>query len=125
MLGYGKELILDLHGCDAKTFNRKSLRAFCRGLCKEIIMTPHKFRSIPWDDDGVPLVDCQVSPVTKGWTAVQFLMESSILIHTLELTKAVYVDIFSCKGFSKKKATEFTKEWFGAETITARMIKRI
>ena len=122
---YGPELILDLHGCDISTFNRKSLRDYCRALCKEIGMTPHKFRHIPWDDDGVPIAECQVSPVTKGYTAVQFLMESSILIHALELTQAAYINIFSCKEFSKNKATEFTRNWFKAETITAREIKRI
>lgn len=122
---YGPQLILDLHGCDTKTFNRKSLRSFCRGLCKEILMTPQKFRSIPWDDDGVPIQDCQVSPVTKGWTVVQFLMESSILIHTLELTESAYVDIFSCKEFEPDVAAEFTKKWFGAKKITARIFERI
>ncbi len=122
---YGPELILDLHGCDVKTFNRKSLQGFCRELCREIGMTPHKFRSIPWDDDGVPIKECQVSPVTKGWTAVQFLMESSILVHTLELTQAVYVNIFSCKKFKKKVATEFTQNWFGADDVTSRKIQRI
>lgn len=122
---YGPELILDLHGCDVKTFNRKGLRDFCRALCKEIGMTPHKFRTEPWDDDGVPPEECQTLPARKGYTAIQFLMESSILIHTLELTGAAYINIFSCKEFSGKVATEFTKKWFGAKTITARKIKRI
>jgi len=122
---YGPELILDLHGCDVKTFSRKSLRDYCRALCEEIGMTPHKFRHIPWDDDGVSIDECQTSPVTKGHTAVQFLMESSILIHALELTNAAYINIFSCKAFSKKDATEFTKNWFKANSITARKINRI
>lgn len=122
---YGPELILDLHGCDVYTFNRKSLRDFGRALCKVISMTPHKFRSEPWDDDNVAPEDCQTSPVTKGYTAIQFLMESSILIHALELKQAAYINIFSCNTFDRHKAKQFTKKWFGADTCTSRLIKRI
>ena len=122
---YGPELILDLHDCDVSTFNRKSLRMFGRALCKEIGMTPHKFRSVSWDDDGAPVEDCQTSPVTKGYTAVQFLMESSILTHALELTKSAYIEVFSCKAFDRNKTKNFAKAWFGAQRITSRLIMRI
>ena len=90
-----------------------------------IEMTPHKFRSIPWDDDGVPIEDCQVSPVTKGYTAVQFLMESSIVIHALELSEAAYINIFSCKTFDRNKAKRFTVQWFKAKQCTSRMVIRL
>lgn len=122
---YGPELILDLHDCDTTTFNRKSLRAFGRAICKEIGMTPHMFRSEPWDDDGVPEDECQTKSETKGYSAIQFLMESSILIHTLELTRSAYINIFSCKPFDRVKAKRFTKNWFGAKRITSRLVKRI
>lgn len=122
---YGPELILDLHDCDVSTFSRKGLRAFGRAICKVIGMTACKFRSEPWDDDGVAPDECQVSPVTKGYTAVQFLMESSIVVHTLELTAAAYIDIFSCNPFDRWAAKRFAKEWFGAKQITSRLIMRI
>lgn len=122
---YGPELILDLHGCDVLTFSRKSLRDFSRALCKVIGMTPHKFRSEPWDDDGVLAEECQTDPRTKGYTAVQFLMESSILTHTLELKKTAFINIFSCNDFDRHKAKRFAKEWFGAKQITSRLVKRI
>lgn len=121
---YGPELILDLSECDVSTFNRKSLRAFGRAICKVIGMTPHKFRSEPWDDDGVASDECQVSPETKGYTAVQFLMESSILVHTLELKRIALINIFSCNKFDRHKAKRFAKEWFGAKHITSRLVIR-
>lgn len=125
MKPYGPELILDLHGCDVSTFNRKSLWKYCRGLCEVIGMTPHKFRSVPWDDDGVPIEFCQVEPEKKGYSAVQFLMESSILIHALELKEAIYINIFSCKEFDRHKAKKFTMDWFKAGTCTSRKFERI
>lgn len=123
---YGPELILDLHECDVLTFNRKSLRSFGKALCKEIGMTACKFRFVPWDDDGVAPEECQIKPETKGHTAwaIQFLMESSILIHTLELTKSAHINIFSCNEFDRWKAKAFVKKWFGAEQITSRLIIR-
>lgn len=121
---YGPELILDLHGCDVSMFNRKSLRQFARGMCKEIGMTPHKFAS--WDDDSVAPEECQTKPETKGHTGigVQFLMESSILIHALELRREAFVNVFSCKQFDRFKAKRFAKKWFRAERITSRLIIR-
>lgn len=121
---YGPELILDLSECDVSTFNRKSLRAFGRAICRVIGMTPHKFRSEPWDDDGVARDECQVSPETKGYTAVQFLMESSILVHTLELKEIALINIFSCNPFNRHKARAFAKNWFGAKHITSRLVIR-
>lgn len=122
-MAYGPELILDLHDCDISTFNRKSLRDFGKAMCREISMTPHKF--VSWDDDGVPAEKCQTKPETKGYSAIQFLMESSILIHALEISRSTYVNIFSCKEFDRNKAKRFTKRWFGAKHITSRLIKRI
>jgi S-adenosylmethionine/arginine decarboxylase-like enzyme len=122
---YGPELILDLHGCNTDAFSRSSLRRFGRALCREIGMTPHKFRSEPWDDDGVCSDEQQTDPKTKGYTAIQFLMESSILIHALELTQSAYINIFSCNSFDRRKAVRFTKSWFGADKITSRLIRRV
>lgn len=119
---YGPELILDLHGCDVSTFNRKSLRQFAKGMCKEIGMTPHKF--VSWDDDGVPPEECQTKPDTKGYSAIQFLMESSIVIHTLELRQEAFINIFSCKQFNRYKARQFAKNWFGAKKIVSQLIIR-
>lgn len=119
---YGPELILDLFDCDASTFSRRSLRQFARGMCKEIEMTPHKF--VSWDDDGVSPEECQTKPETKGYSAIQFLMESSIVIHTLELRREAFINVFSCKQFDRLKAKRFAKKWFRAKRITSRMIQR-
>ncbi len=92
MKPYGYELILDLHGCDASTFNRDSLQAFFEKICDEIKMTRCELHF--WDDVGVPSKDKQTSPHTKGTSAVQFILTSTIVIHTLDLLNAVYINIF-------------------------------
>ena len=120
---YGYELILDLHGCDASTFNRKSLRAYFKKLCDAIDM--QRCKLCFWDDIGVPEEERQTSPHTKGTSAVQFILTSNITIHTLDLMEAVYVNVYSCKSYDKDLAEKITKEWFKAKVCRSRFIERI
>lgn len=120
---YGYELILDLHSCDSSTFNRKSLRLYFESLCDEIKMTRCKLHF--WDDVGVPLEEQQTSPHTKGTSAVQFILTSTVVVHTLDLLGAVYINIFSCKEYDKDKAEQLTKEWFKAKECRTHFIERI
>ncbi len=120
---YGYELILDLNECDVSKFNRKSLDEYFEKLCKAIDMK--RCERYFWDDVGVPEQERQTEPHTKGTSAVQFILTSSIVIHTLEILKTAYINIFSCKSFDKDLAEKLTKEWFGAEECRALFIERI
>ena len=120
---YGVELILDLHGCDSSTFTRESITGYFECLCKLINMQREALHF--WDDIGVPEDEKQTSPHTQGTSAVQFILTSSIIIHTLDQLSAVYVNMFSCKEFDPKLAERFTVEWFGAGDCSARFIERI
>ncbi len=120
---YGVELILDLHGCDVTTFNRESLDNYFETICKAIDMQRCELHF--WDDVGVPPEEQQTSLQTKGTSAVQFILTSTIVIHTLVLHKAVYINIFSCKEFDKDKAEKLIKEWFGAKECRPHFIERI
>ena len=102
---YGEELILDLHDCDTARFTRREIERFCTELCDLIDMEPCDLHF--WDDLGVPEEEQQTHPKTKGTSAVQFILTSTIVIHTLVLTKAAYVNIFSCKQFDTEEAVKF------------------
>lgn len=120
---YGYELILDMHECDEKQFNRMSLRKYFTKICKAIDMKKCELHF--WDDYGVPKEERQTSPHTKGTSAVQFILTSTIVIHTLDLMKAAYINIFSCKPFDRKIATQITREWFGAKKCKTHFIERL
>ena len=123
MKKFGAELILDLHGCDPGTFTRKSISRYFAGLCKLIDM---KREALPfWDDFDVPVEERQTSAHTQGTSAVQFILTSSIVIHTLDQMGAIYINIFSCKDFDPDIAEQFTVDWFGANDCAARFIERI
>ena len=123
MKTYGIELILDLHDCDPSTFNRRSLRNYFKELCITIDMKRAKL--CWWDDYRLPLEQQQTLPHLKGTSAVQFIMTSSIVIHTLDLLSAVYINIFSCKDFDAELAKEFSENWFKGKIASSHVIKRI
>ena len=120
---YGYELIMDLHGCDASKFNRTSLNNYFEKVCKAIDMK--RCELYFWDDVGLPEEEKQTLPHTKGTSAVQFILTSTIVVHTLDILGAVYVNIFTCKPFERKVAEELTKEWFGANGCRTHFIERI
>ncbi len=119
---YGKELILDLHKCDAKTFTRKTIGRYFRELCDLIDMQRCDLHW--WDDVGVPVAERQTAPHLKGTSAIQFIMTSNITIHTLDLMGNVYLNIFSCKDFDEKVVERFSKKYFRGVVVTSRVIPR-
>ncbi len=120
---YGWELILDLHGCNPATFTRDHLDRFFTEFCDLIDM--EKCEVHFWDDVGVEEEEQQTSPHTKGTSAVCFILTSTIVVHTLDLLEAVYVNIFSCKAFDPDAAADFTKKWFEAESCERSFINRV
>lgn len=120
---YGHELILDLHGCDATTFNRESIDGYFKQLCDAIAMV--RCERFWWDDVGVPSEEQQTLPHTKGTSAVQFILTSSIVIHTLDLLDVAYVNIFSCKEFDPATAKQISIEWFKAKACREHFIERV
>ena len=77
---YGQELILDLHDCDSSRFTRDDIQRYCEELCELIEMERCDLHF--WDDVGVPEAEQQTHPKTKGTSAVQFILTSTIVIHT-------------------------------------------
>jgi len=64
---------------------------------------------------GAPENEQQTLSHMKGTSAVCFILTSSIVIHTLDNLKAVYINIFSCKEFAPDSATNFAQNWFEVE----------
>lgn len=78
-----------------------------------------------WDDVGVAPEEQQTSPHTKGTSAVQFILTSTIVIHTLDLMSSVYINIFSCNEFDAEVAADFTCNWFKGKIVNSHFIDRI
>jgi S-adenosylmethionine/arginine decarboxylase-like enzyme len=123
MKPYGKELLLDIHKCNLDRFTRREIRKYIKELCVLIDMKPEKL--CWWDDYGLPEELCQTAAHLKGTSAVQFILTSNITIHTLDILKNVYINIFSCKEFDCNLAKDFSEKWFNGKIVNSQIIKRL
>ena len=121
-MAYGKSLVLDLHKCNIENFNRKSIDWYFNELCELIGMI--KCKRVWWDDVGVDEKYKQTAAHTTGTSAVQFILTSSIVIHTLTKLENTYIDIFSCKDFDDKLVADFTAMIFEGKIVTCEPIPR-
>jgi S-adenosylmethionine/arginine decarboxylase-like enzyme len=113
---YGKELIMDMHGCDVSKFTEANIRKYLKELCVLIDMKRY--------GDPVFWHDYSETPHLKGVSVMQFISTSDIVIHALDLLQTVLINIFSCKDFDIKLATDFSKKFFGATQVDFKMIER-
>ena len=119
---YGYELILDLYDCSIEHFDRNGLLDYFEDLCKLIEVERGDFYF--WDDVGVSREDRQTDPHTMGTSAVQFILTSTITIHTLDVLKECYINIFSCEEFDCDIAVDFTKKYFKAKKYERKSFER-
>lgn len=112
---YGKELILDVYYCNTVKFNRSDLDTYFRIMCDEKILMEREILCW-WDYEGCPEEYATAPAHLKGTSAVQFIKTSNITVHTLDVLKRIYVNIFSCKDFDINVARKFTEDYFGGKT---------
>ncbi len=122
MSEYGKELILDLHGCNPSKFTRKSIRRYFKELVDLIDMErgPLYF----WDYKGMEEEYKKAPDHLKGTSAIQFISTSNITIHALDVLKNVYLNVFSCKDFNEGIVIVFSNRWFEGWTNKMKVIRR-
>lgn len=119
---YGKELILDLHYCNVHTMTRTSIARYFAHVVESIDMEACDCHF--WDDEDTPPEEQQTDPKTIGVSAIQFIITSSIVVHSLTELATVFVNIFSCKPFDADLAARLTVQWFAAQDHTAHVIER-
>lgn len=104
---YGYSSVLDVIDCDPDTFTRESIERFVVALCEAIDMEREDLHF--WDYEGDPKGYAAAPTHLRGVSAVQFIKTSSIVIHTLDDLRVVFIDLFSCKRYNKtvvKKVVE-------------------
>lgn len=123
MKNYGKELIMDLHDCDVSKFNRVDIEDYIMQLCGLINMERGDLYWWDYEDDSEGYRNAP--PHLKGMSVVQFIMTSTIVIHTLDDLKKVYINIFSCKDFNENDVEHFTGIFFQGKVVTSKVVDRL
>lgn len=122
-MAYGQELVLDIQHCDLSTFTRRSLTDFFASLCKEINMQPEDLHF--WDYEDAPEEYAMAPDHLKGRSAVQFIKTSNITVHTLDVPKAILINVFSCKRFNSEQVADFCANWFKGEITGKVTLQRL
>ena len=123
MSDYGKEIIIDMHECDPKMFTRKHIRNYLKAVCNLIDMEKEKL--CWWDDLYTPENEKETEPHLVGTTAIQFIRTSNITIHTLDILKKVYINLFSCKEYDDNAVVTFSAEWFKGVVANRQTVRRM
>lgn len=123
MDNYGKELILDLHNCNSARFTRKNIKNYFKEICSLINMERCDLHF--WDYRGYPEEYEKAPSHLKGISAIQFIATSNITIHTLDVLKKVFLNIFSCKYFNEKTVIQFSEKFFEGKIVSKKIIRRI
>lgn len=113
---WGWHLVLNLYDCSLeKIQSAEVIREYVINLCDLIEM--RRF--------GEPtIVNFGDDPRVTGYSLVQLIETSNICAHFADQTRAVYLDIFSCKQFDPESAARFTMEVFQAGKASGTFIRR-
>lgn len=113
---WGWHLVLNLYDCDLERIqSAEVIRRFVIELCDVIEM--RRF--------GEPtIVNFGDDPRVTGYSLVQLIETSNICAHFADHSKAVYIDIFSCKKFDPQVAAAFCAETFLAGKANGTFINR-
>jgi S-adenosylmethionine/arginine decarboxylase-like enzyme len=71
------------------------------------------------------IVNFGQDPRVSGYSMTQLIETSLVSAHFAEQTNAIYLNIFSCKEFSPRKAAEFCKKKFRADKYKLNVTLRI
>jgi len=124
MTAFGKELIIDLHNCAGLPTTRDELRRFFKRLCDEVLDMERADLHF-WDYEDDPEGYDAAADHLKGISACQFISTSNIVIHTVDVQKKVFLNVFSCKNFEGTKVIEFAKDWFRGELVGSHILPRL
>lgn len=120
---YGKELILDIHDCNVSLFTRKSFKVFLKELCDIIDMEREDLHF--WDYEGQPEEYEVAAEHLKGISLVQFITTSNITIHSLNILKKLFLNIFSCRTFDADVAAKFAELYFEGKIVNKTEVNRL
>ena len=119
---YGQELILDIHDAKNLPVDRSTLRDFLSRLVEAINMEAEDLHF--WDYEGHPEEYDAAPEHLKGISAVQFIKTSSIVVHTLDDMKRVYINIFSCSTLNPETVRRMSVEFFGGRVVQSFIVER-
>lgn len=115
---YGQHLLVDTQRCNSRITSVPEVTVFIKELVDLIGM-------VGW---GEPLVtrfpeDSAIGSL-QGVSAIQMIYTSSITLHGHDLSRDMYLDVFSCKEYDEAKVETFVKDFFSPTKCKTQTIFR-
>jgi len=111
---YGKHLMVTAVSCNENLLNIDTVSRFIKEMVPRIDMVPYGDIVIARFGDGIE----------EGISAVQLIVTSAITIHTNDMMRDLYLDVFSCKWFEEHVVIDMIKEFFAPKEIKETIILR-
>lgn len=111
---YGKHLVLGATGCNENLLSTTAIAQFLRELVDRIDMMAY----------GEPLVARFGQGIEEGISGVQLIETSAIMVHTNDMARDLYLDVFSCKGYNEFDVLAFVEETFDPVQMNYQILLR-
>lgn len=111
---YGKHVVLSARHCNENLLDVNAIADFLRTLVVKIDMVAY----------GEPLVARFGGGIEEGISGVQLIETSAIMVHTNDMARDLYLDVFSCKGYNELDVLEFVNEFFATSDINYQTLLR-
>jgi S-adenosylmethionine/arginine decarboxylase-like enzyme len=111
---YGKHVVLSARHCNEKLLDVDAIADFLGELVLKIDMVAY----------GEPLVARFGGGIEEGISGVQLIETSAITVHTNDMARDLYLDVFSCKGYNELDVLAFVSQFFGTKDINYQTLLR-
>jgi len=111
---YGQHMMLTATGCNSDLEDTDKVAEFLKTLVTEIDMVAY----------GEPLVARFGEGIEVGISGVQLIETSAISLHTNDLARDLYLDVFSCKEYSNQDVIMVVDAFFAPAKHTYETVFR-
>lgn len=118
---YGREVILDVYDANSALFTRSNIETYFIKLCDALRLERADLHFWDYDNDE----ERSAAPAhLKGVSAIQFVTTSSVVVHTLDETRQVLINVFGCGEIDAAVTERVTIEHFGGHIANIHSITR-
>lgn len=111
---YGKHLVLSARHCNDNLLDADAITRFLKDLVVRIDMVAY----------GEPLVARFGEGIEEGISGVQLIETSAITVHTNDMARDLYLDVFSCKGYNETDVLAFVTSTFETTDMNYQILMR-
>lgn len=110
---FGTLLIIDADCCEGNITSKDHIQEFINKLVEDMGMKKVGETIFQYFEDN----DYNRERDIVGYSVVQIISLSNITIHINELSRTIYLDVFTCSSLDEKRVIDIFREYFKPKTI--------